>query len=120
MAEELCNICSGYQALPSKRTDIWCPRCNLEMYLVDEGIVQDARYQTDHSIRALQEELNSLWICRKIKREDADALVQQAHELRRLVRASPELGDQLTQKHETYLRDFKAQKKYRGLTDRKS
>ncbi len=122
MAEDksLCRICDGYRAVPSKTTDIWCPSCNLEMYLVEEGIVRDAKYQTDYSIRTLQEELNRLWICRKLSREDTDTLVQQAHELRRLIRASPDLGEQLVQKHEAYLKAFKAEGHYHGLTERKS
>ncbi len=116
---ESCGICVGEKAVSSDlagtpQADIWCPVCNLEMYLIEMGIVGQARGNgPGDTIRVLEDQLDYYVFQKRMGREEADRLVEQARGLLAQIKASPDLGEGLLKKENQYLVEFKAEQERR-------
>lgn len=113
---DLCKICVGEKAVVSSECgaywgDIWCPSCNLQMYLVAKGIVGDSRENSRIALDRLETQLSKYKLQNRMSEEEAAKLIRDAEELLVQIKANPEMGEKIIQEHSRYYREFRAKQK---------
>ena len=111
----MCTVCNGKKAIVSSNrgaqwADIWCPVCNLEMYLAESSIISDARAQIKSdgiAIALLKEELEGYIGHGWITKEKADELLNQAYDLKKRIEENPSLGEELMKRKSNFYTQFR-------------